>query len=137
MLTKGKVLALALTLAKDAESDLIYGNEILAGQGLSDADKARVREVVDIVHGVCAGYSYLRSAAFTKETLGKSESFVAMKIKLESAPPKKKERLDELFAAIRSVQQDSQQLFELVSQDQRGSVERIISSLNALSLASE
>ncbi len=137
MLTKGKVLALALTLAKDAESDLIQGEEILAGQGLNDADKVTVRDVVAIVHDVCLDYSYPRSAGFRTETLGKSESFVSMKAKMEAGPPKKKERLEELFAAIRNVQHAPQRLFELVRQDQHASVDRLLASLKTLNLPSE
>lgn len=137
MLTKGKVLALALTLAKDAESDLIQGEEIFAGQGLNDADKALVRDVVAIVHDVCVDYSYLRSAAFTSETLGKSEGFVSMKAKMEAAPPKKKERLEDLFAAIRNVQHHPQRLVELLKQDQHASIDRLLASLKTLNLPSE
>lgn len=134
MLTKKKVLSLALTLAKAGDSDLLRGEEILAGEGLGEEDKARVRDIGEAVARLCRDYSYLQSTAFAKEIRGKSESFASMKAKMEATPMKKKERLEALYAAIRSLEEDPQYLNQLVSEDQRATAQHLAASLAALTL---
>lgn len=134
MLTKKKVLSLALTLAKTGDTDLLRGEELLEGEGLGEEDKARVRDIGEAVGLICKDYSYLQSTAFAKETRGRSESFVSMKAKMEAAPTKRRERLESLYAAIRSLEKDAQVLSELVPEDRRATAERLAASLAALTV---
>jgi hypothetical protein len=134
MLTKKKVLSLALTLAKAGDSDLLCGEELLVTEGLDEEDEARIRDIGEAVAVLCKDYSYLQSTAFAKEIRGKSESFVSMKAKMEAAPTKKKERLESLYAVIRNLEEDVQPLSELVPEDQRPTAQRLAASLAALTL---
>ena len=134
MLTKKKVLSLSLTLAKAGDSDLLHGEEILAGEALDQADKARVSDIGEIVHALCKDYSYVRSVAFEREIAGKSESVTSMKVKIESSPVKKKERSEALFAAIRSIMEEPEAVLALVRQDQRASVDRLVAALGELTI---
>ncbi|HAT40099.1 MAG TPA: hypothetical protein DCS87_00025 [Rheinheimera sp.] len=90
MLTKRKVLHLALALTKAGDSDLLKGNSLFTDQALNVDDRERVKEIGRIVHDLCQDYSYIRSAAYGLEISTKSASVVDMKAKMESAPARKR-----------------------------------------------
>lgn len=137
MLTKRKVLQLALALAKAGDSDLLKGNSLFSDQALNADDRERVKEIGRIVHDLCQGYSYIHSAAHDLETSTKSASVVNMKIKMESAPARKKERLENLYTSIRNLVDDSMPLRELVREDQQSLVARLVDVLGMLPIPKE
>ena len=134
MLTKQKVLNLALALTKAGDSDLLSGDALLSDQGLTAEDKDRVREVGRIVHFLCQDYSYVCSTEFTLGVVSKSSSVVEMKMKMESAPPRRKERLESLYFAIRTAINGTVALRGLVREDQQPFVDKLQSLLADLTI---
>lgn len=137
MLTKRKVLHLTLALTKAGDGDLLKGNSLFADQALNADDRERVKEIGRIIHDLCQGYSYIHSAAYGLEISTKSASVVDMKTKMESAPARKKERLESLYTSIRNLVDDSIPLRELVREDQQSLVARLVDVLGELPIPKE
>ena len=137
MLTRKKILHLALALSKAGDIDILQERSLLTGQGLSADNRATIREIGQVVHSLCQGYSYLRSAAFGREIAAKSAAVIEMKTKMESDPLRRKERLDGLCAGIRNVSSDMQALQSLVREEQAALVVKLNELLNALTIPEE
>jgi len=137
MLTKKKVLHLSLALTKASDIDLLKGDSLLADQGIGDEDKARVREIGQIVQSLCRDYSYELSPSFRAEVASKSPSFCEMKTKMESSQERKKERLENLYSSIRNSLVGSTVLRDLVRDEQLELVERLDKLLADLAMPRE
>jgi hypothetical protein len=134
MLTKKKVLALALALTKAGDSDLLEGNSLFSDQTLNTDDIDRVKEIGNIIHDLCRSYSYVNSREHGMVTSIESVRVADMKTKMESSPIRKRERLEALYASIRNLVDDPLSLRRLVREDQLPLVSRIVDLLGALSI---
>lgn len=137
MISKRKILQLALALIKSGDIDLLEEDSTLYGQGLSVDDQEKAREIGRIVYGLCKNYSYLSSVAFELETNYKSADFVRMKSKLESDPARKMGRLEDIYDAIRYAANGTEALQKLIRQDQQVMAVKLCELLGSIDISNE
>lgn len=137
MITKRKILQLALALTKAGDIDLLKSDTLLYGQGLSNDDEEKVKEIGRIVYVLCKDYSYLLSVDFVLETNSKSSDFVNMKSKLEADPVRKKGRLEDVYSAIRCAVNGVEVLRKLIRQDQQLIAVRLYELLESMAIPNE
>lgn len=133
MQTKRSVLNFSLALLEAGDGALLEDKKLLEAQGFNRDDKDKVGKIWAIVRELCHDYSYTSSSSFKAEVACKSPEFASMKLKIESDPAKKKNRMSEFFNAIEKIVENSDLALSLASSDQLvlvAQLERLVQDLS-------
>jgi hypothetical protein len=125
MLTKRKLMSMALTLSKAGDANLPSQEGVLDSRDLPNDQNEKVIEICRIVNLLCSEYRFEESPLFAKSVLGKSEELVRAKIRFEGAPLKRKERLEKLYESFRSLASGGAGIDDLIADDKASLVARL------------
>jgi hypothetical protein len=124
MLSKGELVTLLVAWSSMNDADLVDDDACLSVEVCHQSDRAAVRRAARLVDHLRKRFSYVESPRFLHTLAGKSDSYAAMRRKLEDQPTKRVVHLASFNAALRSVL-SSRDAYDLVPAERHAELDAL------------